>query len=441
MLRIPCSVLWVSLMIPSVRRFCFLPLLGALLTSGVALAQETPQFRLGKGDVLSFSIVGAPDISRDVTIGLDGNVFLPMIGSVPAEGLTPAELRDAVDGVVQRSPIRIPNMSGDDVWHGLLPHDIVIDVAEYRPVYVSGTVELPGEVGFRPGMTVRQALARAGGTKLLSETDDMRVVEMMARRDRIGDQVDAADNRIHRLKQDLLSLQTPLGDEVAPVDGTQSAANAAASVASVAKASDQAVRDALGDAWLSAREDLRASEHSARLAKLEKLETRLKVLQDLEEVAEETVAIEEENVDRAKELAERGVATANLYNDVRQSLLQAASRQLDTSGEVLELQVTIAQTQGELDSEQIEDALKLLEELEKESSQRLALVSEFDTLDAYLANLGVVSEDDSDMVQRIRLYRADTDGNVNGRIAKADEIVLPGDVLDVVMEAPAVEQG
>ncbi|MCV6597313.1 MAG: hypothetical protein OIF40_09555, partial [Mangrovicoccus sp.] len=302
-------------------------------------------------------------------------------------------------------------------------------------------VELPGEVSFRPGMTVRQALARAGGTKLLSETDDMRVVEMMARRDRIGDQVDAADNRIHRLKQDLLSLQTPLGDEVAPVDGTQSAANAAASVASVAEASDQAVREALGDAWLSAREDLRASEHSARLAKLEKLETRLKVLEDLEEVAEETVAIEEENVDRAKELAERGVATANLYNDVRQSLLQAASRQLDTSGEVLELQVTIAQTQGELDSEQIEDALKLLEELEKESAQRLALVSEFDTLDAYLANLGVVSEDDSDMVQRIRLYRADADGNVNGRIAKADEIVLPGDVLDVVMEAPAVEQG
>jgi len=441
MLRISGDVLWVSLMIPFVRSFSFLSVMATIFAGAAALAQDAPQFHLGKGDVLSFSIVGAPEIGREVTIGLDGKVFLPMIGAVPADGLTPAELRQLVDSMIQRSPIRIPNMSGEDVWHGLLPHDIIIDVAEYRPVYVSGTVELPGEVSFRPGLTVRQALARAGGTRLLNETEDLRVVEVMARRDRLSQQIAAVDSRISRLTRDLESLQTPLGDDIRAVDGAETAAAAASSVAEAAQKGTAAARDAVDGAWLEAREDLRASEHSARRARLEKLETRLKVLQDLERVAQETVGIEEENVARAKELAARGVATANLYNDVRQDLLQASSRQLDTSGEVLELQVTIAQTREELDTEQIGDALDLLEDLEKESSQRLTLMDEFRTLDAYLANVGAVSEDDRDMVQQIRLYRADATGNVTGRIVDPDEILLPADVLDVSMEAPAPEQG
>jgi polysaccharide export outer membrane protein len=42
-----------------------------------------------------------------------------------------------------------------------------ITIAEYRPVYVSGDVAKPGELPFRPGLTVRQAIALAGGYDVL----------------------------------------------------------------------------------------------------------------------------------------------------------------------------------------------------------------------------------------------------------------------------------
>ena len=47
------------------------------------------------------------------------------------------------------------------------PEEITVDIAEYRPVYVSGDVSKPGELGYRVGMTVRQVVALAGGYDLL----------------------------------------------------------------------------------------------------------------------------------------------------------------------------------------------------------------------------------------------------------------------------------
>ena len=41
--------------------------------------------------------------------------------------------------------------------------DVSIEIIQFRPFYVVGHVEHPGEYPYRPGMNVLQALAIAGG--------------------------------------------------------------------------------------------------------------------------------------------------------------------------------------------------------------------------------------------------------------------------------------
>lgn len=42
------------------------------------------------------------------------------------------------------------------------PDQVMLANSEFRPVYLNGDVAKPGEQTFRPGMTVRQAVALAG---------------------------------------------------------------------------------------------------------------------------------------------------------------------------------------------------------------------------------------------------------------------------------------
>jgi polysaccharide export outer membrane protein len=47
------------------------------------------------------------------------------------------------------------------------PDEVSVSIAEYRPIYVNGDVSQPGEKSYRPGMTVRQAIAVAGGYDIM----------------------------------------------------------------------------------------------------------------------------------------------------------------------------------------------------------------------------------------------------------------------------------
>ena len=52
---------------------------------------------------------------------------------------------------------------GRDIMHPEFRRRVAVDVSEYSPVYVSGDVSKPGAYPFRPGITIRQAIAIAGG--------------------------------------------------------------------------------------------------------------------------------------------------------------------------------------------------------------------------------------------------------------------------------------
>ena len=129
-----------------------------LLTS-----QATDQVRTENTGATVPSVAGAPVFQEGLRVSADGDVTLPIIGSVRAAGLTPAELEAAIARRL--------------VAGGILTHpNVSVQIAEHRSnvVAVMGSVERPGLYPLtRPGATVADLVWAAGGPN----KDAGRVVE------------------------------------------------------------------------------------------------------------------------------------------------------------------------------------------------------------------------------------------------------------------------
>jgi len=126
-------------------RFCLLLLVASIVgSSWPARADYVPQ----RGDVLQIMVSGVPALTQRLAVNSDGKIVFPIIGEIEAADMPLAELRQRLqDLLVARNVVRQP--------------DVIVSVAEYRPIYLSGDVLRPGEYRYRPEMTVRQAVALA----------------------------------------------------------------------------------------------------------------------------------------------------------------------------------------------------------------------------------------------------------------------------------------
>lgn len=122
-------------------------------TARLRRAATSPDYRLFKGDSVSMLVVGFPDGigMNGFTVGTDGYVQLPYVGSVKFEGLT----LDQAKGIIMQALgqyIKIPDMS--------------LQITTYGPrkVYVMGEVAHPGIVNMSiDDMNAYAALWTAGG--------------------------------------------------------------------------------------------------------------------------------------------------------------------------------------------------------------------------------------------------------------------------------------
>lgn len=120
----------------------------ALSTLG---AQASSEYRLGVGERLRIDVYEWPDLSGEFSIGPAGTVFLSLIGEVVAEDRTPVELAGAISTALQERA-NLPE-----------PPSTTVEIMTYRPFFILGDVQNPGEFVFRPGIYVMQALSLAGG--------------------------------------------------------------------------------------------------------------------------------------------------------------------------------------------------------------------------------------------------------------------------------------
>lgn len=112
----------------------------------VATSKNIP---LGVGDTIEVTILRHPDLSGIFDIAGDGQISLALIGAVNASGRAVSEVNSEITERYRGDFLRDPQ--------------VTVRVITYRPVSVLGGVVNPGNLVYRPGMTVLAAIAAAGG--------------------------------------------------------------------------------------------------------------------------------------------------------------------------------------------------------------------------------------------------------------------------------------
>jgi polysaccharide biosynthesis/export protein ExoF len=130
----------------------------ALLSHGAALAGPLG-YELGPQDKIRVSVIewftGAGElrspINGEYMVSPNGLISLPLVGDVQALGLEPSALATQVSEKLQAKL----SLSERPITS--------IEIVQFRPFFVMGDLERPGEYAYRPGITALQAVSLAGG--------------------------------------------------------------------------------------------------------------------------------------------------------------------------------------------------------------------------------------------------------------------------------------
>ena len=120
-------------------------------------------FVLGPEDVIEVVVWKNPDLSRQAVIRPDGKISLPLIGDVPASGLTADQL---ASDIAERLKAYKENPS------------VSVNVVEVNSYYVFmvGEVNGPGKLPLKSYTTLLQAISLAGGFTQFASRNDIRIV-------------------------------------------------------------------------------------------------------------------------------------------------------------------------------------------------------------------------------------------------------------------------
>jgi polysaccharide biosynthesis/export protein len=124
----------------------------AVASGTLAAAQSAGDYVIGPQDVLTIQVFDQADLGGKYSVETDGTFTFPLIGRVKAGGLTLRSFEAELKARLADGYFRNPQVS--------------VAVEQYRSqrVFVIGEVRQPGPVPLTGGMTLIEALARAGST-------------------------------------------------------------------------------------------------------------------------------------------------------------------------------------------------------------------------------------------------------------------------------------
>lgn len=134
-----------------------------------ALALHVPvvsaqDYKIQRGDILSVKFWQDPSLNTEARVGQDGNIELPVIGSVRAAGMTPSELSQRIVDGISRYRINITQA--------------LVKVVEYtgNTIYVTGQVGTPGSYSFEAIPSLWNVLQKAGGVLQTADLERVTVI-------------------------------------------------------------------------------------------------------------------------------------------------------------------------------------------------------------------------------------------------------------------------
>ncbi len=145
-------------------------LLGVLFLLAPWAIGGTDDYHISPGDTLEVAVWGYEDLSRTVIVRPDGNISLPVVGEVRAQGTTPDALAQSITTSLSRW-VKNPRVS------------VIVKSFAQHQVFVLGAVARPGAYPLQPGQTVAEAIALAGGFAPNADRDHLTVLRKQGAQD------------------------------------------------------------------------------------------------------------------------------------------------------------------------------------------------------------------------------------------------------------------
>ena len=115
-----------------------------------AEAEALPlEYHLGSADQVRVIVYSEQSLSGDFLVSGNGKVSLPLIGEVQAAGLTVRAFQEEIQNALKDGYLKDPR--------------VAVEVLNYRPYYILGEIDKPGQYPYVNDLTVINAVATAGG--------------------------------------------------------------------------------------------------------------------------------------------------------------------------------------------------------------------------------------------------------------------------------------
>lgn len=140
------------------KRFIFIAASMLWLGQGTATAEEAqappvrPDYQIGPGDLISYSVLGLEDFSAVTRVSNSGRIHAPHLGIVKVAGSSPGELAQQLESeLLSRGLVRSPHVQ------------VSVEEVRARPVYILGEVMNPGQFVITDRMFVADLISLAFG--------------------------------------------------------------------------------------------------------------------------------------------------------------------------------------------------------------------------------------------------------------------------------------
>ncbi len=389
-----------------------------LFAPSTARAQE---FRLAPLDQVALRVLdwnpvaetvrGWTDISGEYHLDENGNLHIPFVGQIDAAGRTLDEAGNLISEALR-----------ERFALGEAP-DATLDFTGIRTVVVGGYVRAPGPIEFMPGLSVRHAIALAGGL------EDVLSPGKSAFRDYIADQgqlkilTDQKQRKLAilaRLKAERAEVdEITVPQELANPDG-QALIAEQAEIMQRRRARLTSEREALGD-----QEDL-------LVAEIDSLTQKIAALERQRELAQEARA-------NAQSLADRGLVNNERLISAENRLISIENQLLDTSTAILRARQGVSATKRELDSLVSGWKSDVIDEIQTADADAAEIRARITTLlhllDDGAARLALLDGEpltDEQIIPDavVTIYRPGPEGQP-ALDADLDHALRPGDLVDV----------
>lgn len=129
-------------------------------------------YLIGIGDIIEIQVWHEPDLSRTLTVRLDGRISLPLVGDVDVAGKSTSE----IDAYLEKKLAELVTEPAVSV--------ILIESRSQR-YYVVGQVAQPGEFPIDSPLTLLQVIARSGGFQEWAKRDQIKVFRREAGKEKM----------------------------------------------------------------------------------------------------------------------------------------------------------------------------------------------------------------------------------------------------------------